>query len=443
MVFILDDMKNILIKEAENYEKRSKIEAQNKNYDDAIALLFQAKENYEKAGLTGQSSIIIKEIVRLQSLKKEEQIQIELSRGEEIRLEINHKENLETKGTETLEKAYKLALKGELDDAIDMYNEAYNIFKKLNYDYECKQILWQINEIKEHQRWTRGGKGNKQDIPIKDIVSLSQAEKRRMKIQNQLTSHVRPSKGEPIKEILPTSPSESIREVKKPKLFQQIQERERNQQLQEEKEEELLKGIQDNRILKIREKQEKLRIIKQQKEAEEGLIKQANILLDQGNRSIKDKKYDDAKQYYLQSIKIFSSLGWNNQVKTLNQELRNIEIYKQEDEKKYYLEQQKRQLSEEKFQKRVSTAISEKERYREKQEAMHSNLPPEIKIKLEKAEFTKLKAQKEETTQNFSRALARYQYVLDLYKSIPKENFNASEEIKSLEKKISELKEKM
>lgn len=441
-MFILDEIKNVLISEAEELEKLSKIETKRQNYEEAVSLLFQAKDKYEEAGLTGQVSILIKNIANLKKKIKEIPIQKEDSIEKTIRLEVNHKQNLEEKGIELLEKAYDSTLDGKLDNAIELFNEAYNLYKKLNGDYECKQILWQINEIKEHQKWTKAGKIDVNKIPLKDIVSLSQAEKRRKKIQEQLAS---PSKSttEAVTDVSKTSISMDKIEPKKPKLLRQIHEQAKQDQLRKEKEEQLRKEVQDIRLQKIREKQEKLRSMREQKEAEEDLINQANNYLDLASKNLKKKDYDQAKELYTQSIKIFEGLGWHNQVRTLNQELRNIEIYKKEDARKQFLNQQRKLENEKKFEKRISTVLNEKERYIEKQKASNVILPPEIKLKLEKAEFTKEKAEKEEKTQNLKRALARYEYILELYRSIPSEIYDTTDKITQFQNKISELKEKM
>lgn len=444
MVLILDEIKNVLVREAEEFEKLSKIEVQRQNYEEAVSLLLQAKKKYEEAGLTGQVSILIKKIASLKNKIKPSPFQAANVLNEDtVKLEINHKENLEERGIEILEKAYDITLNGELEKAIELYNEAYTIYKKLNYDYECKQILWQINEIKEHQRWTKTDQLDTKNIPLKDIVSLSKAEKRRRKIQESLATPHEKSLAQTKNETSPNLSSKEPHEIKRPKLLRQIQEQEKQEQLRQAKEEEIRKEVQDIRLQKIREKQEKLRKIQEQKQAEEDLITQANQYLDQANRCLKKKEYDEAKELYIQSIKIFTNLGWHDQVRTLNQELRNIEIYKKEDERKELLERQKKLQSEHKFEKRVSTIINEKERYLNKQKSEIAVLPPEIKLKLEKAKFTKEKAEKEEKIPNFERALARYEYVLKLFKSIPSEILDTSEEITSVQKKISELKKKM
>ncbi|MFX1493093.1 MAG: hypothetical protein ACFFBZ_02295, partial [Promethearchaeota archaeon] len=180
-------MQNIdddLLKQAEDLEKQSKNEIKNKNYNVAISCLLNAKDIYTRLGLTGQVGILLKEIVRLKNLAKEEVRPVFLKKEEikpnfpkkeeiksrsptiditppkdtEIKMEINGKDVLESKGNRLLEEARYLALNDELNESIKMYNEAYDIFKKINHTYECKQILWQINEIKEYQKWGKSRK---------------------------------------------------------------------------------------------------------------------------------------------------------------------------------------------------------------------------------------------------------------------------------------------
>ena len=65
-----------LLKEAEELESQSKFAIRAKNYGLAIQVLMKAKENYEKIGLTGQVSVVIKEIVRLKNIAQEEGVSL-------------------------------------------------------------------------------------------------------------------------------------------------------------------------------------------------------------------------------------------------------------------------------------------------------------------------------------------------------------------------------
>jgi len=441
-----------LIKEAEELEKQSKIEIKNKNYDSAISLLLKAKDLYTQLGLTGQVGIVIKEVVRLKNLKRDQKIPAtpsvdEIPNAETLIPNTPYSKEakpaikkdtvpLETKGNQILEEARNLAIQDNFTQAIKLYNEAYTLFKKLNHTYECKQILWQINEIKEYQRWGQHRKSKGMNVAVKDIVSLAAAEKRRLTIQKSLE--------EPKRERLTRIEPKIIEpEIEKHKLFQQISAKAKEAEVKKKIHSTILQEQQEKRKQLREERREKLKNIQEEKKREDLLTKNAEELLDKGNKSIQKKQYDDAKSYYEQAIEIFSNLGWHNQVKTLQSELRNLSIYKIEEERKMQQANFTKQQSQEKFQKRISSMLSEQERFKEKQMERMMMLPPEIKSKLEKAKLIKEKAEKEEKMDKFERVINRYQYILDLYKSIHKDSIDLSEEISNTEKIISELKKKL
>ena len=184
-----------LLKEAEELENQSKIAVRDKNYSLAIQTLMKAKDNYTKVGLTGQVSIIIKEIVRLKNLVRDGDISLTLSKKrnsipeERSQFKISFDKIKETKsentsiteanGNQILESARILALEDKYDEAMKRYNEAYSLFKHLNYDYECKQILLQINDIRDYQRWAQLRKSKGVQLNLRDIVALASAERRR------------------------------------------------------------------------------------------------------------------------------------------------------------------------------------------------------------------------------------------------------------------------
>ncbi|GAG89232.1 unnamed protein product, partial [marine sediment metagenome] len=73
-----------LLKKAEQLTFQSKIAIRNKNYSSAISSLLIAKDIYTKLGLTGEIGIVIKEIVRLGNLKKEENVSLTVSKDQFI-----------------------------------------------------------------------------------------------------------------------------------------------------------------------------------------------------------------------------------------------------------------------------------------------------------------------------------------------------------------------
>ena len=95
------------------------------------------------------------------------------------------------------------------------------------------------------------------------------------------------------------------------------------------------------------------------------------------------------------------------------------------------------------FQRQVDKVVAEKQRYDNKQQAESKVLSPEVIKKMEKITLLIEKAEKEEKFRKYSRVLGRYVYVLELYKSIPKEIKNFSNEIYEIEKKISLIRQKL
>ena len=443
-----------LLKEAEELENQSKVAIKDQKFGSAIQSLLKAKDNYTKLGLTGQVSIIIKEIVRLKNLAQEEGLSLTIPReninipkeGSHFKISLDKiKETKtedssisETNGYQILENARALALEDKYEEAMKLYNEAYNIFKHLDHEYECNQILWQLNEIRNYQKWAELRKSKGIQLNLRDIVALASAEKRRQKIQQNLGLKRAPMEGTATK---PKKPSEHSKPTRK--LFEQMK-------VSEQREEQLKKQIsstaseqQEQRKNKLKEKQNKLQLLREKKKQEDELFNKGQEILERGNQKIRLKDYDAAKELYSEAIEVFTQLGWHDQITILQKELRNISVYKKEEELKLKKATYSKAKEEQEFQKRVSEALTEKQINQVKLQKRHQAISPEIKKKLDKVELIRAKADKEEYNNNFSRALARYEYILSLYNSIPSDAIDLSEEILKTEHKISELKGKV
>ena len=445
-----------LLKETEKLENQSKIAERDKNYELAISVLMQVKDNYTKLGLTGQASIIIKEILRLKHLERDDKNPIQRYGGDQERIEPKSQlksslerlreiksENTqisEANGNVILEKARNLVLEDKYEDSLKLYNEAYSIFKHLESEYECKQILWQINEIKDYQRMAEFRKSKGVPINLKDIVALASAERRRQRIQQGLGANARPVEIEQYKLIkrnktITTHPKGS-------KLLEQMKLSAKRKGELEKTSLSDVKDQQKNFEGKWKEKQNKLHALREEKKQKDELIAKGQELLEKGNQKLKQKEYDEAKVFYTQAIELFTQLGWHNQIEILKKELNNIDLYKKEEEKKGEMARLTKLKQEQEFQSRVSKVMSEKERYNKKLQQQKTALPPDIRSRIEKIKLVQVKAEKEESSNNFSRALARYQYIIELYQSIPKETIDLSNEISKIEQKILDLKAK-
>jgi len=445
-----------LLKETEKLETQSKIAERDKNYELAISVLMQVKDNYTKLGLTGQVSIVIKEILRLQHLRRDEiktvqryggaqekidsktQFKSSLEKLKEIKSE--NTQILEANGNVILEKARNLALEDKYEDSLKLYNEAYSLFKHLEYNYECKQILWQINEIKDYQRMAEFRKSKGVPINLKDIVALASAERRRQRIQQGLGAKTRPVEIDEYK--YKKRKDSNLTRPKGYKLLEQMKLTEKRNEKLKSTSQSYVKEQEKNFESKWKEKQNKLHKLKEKKKREDELIAKGQDLLEKGNQKLKRKEYDEAKGFYTQAIELFTQLGWHNQISILEKELRNIDMYKKEEEKKREMARLTKLKQEQEFQSRVSKVMSEKERYSKKLQQQRNALSPEIRSKIEKIKLVQIKAEKEESSNNFSRALARYQYIIELYQSIPKENIDLSNKVSEVEQKILDLKAK-
>ncbi|NHJ23930.1 MAG: hypothetical protein EAX89_05115 [Candidatus Lokiarchaeota archaeon] len=435
------------IKRAEQLEQQSKSAIKEKNYEKAISSLTIAKDIYTELGFTEKVGILIREIVQIKNLKKEEQQQsIPSASKQEFKIEFHPKETIEEdadineqKGYEMLESARTQALGDNLKDALYFYDVAYKLFKKLNRDYECKQILWQINELKEFQRWGESRKFRGIKPTIKDIVSLAAAERRRLKIQSQLD----PSNKAIERNVSNIKEEDLSPERRIPKLFEQMKKSEIEEQKLKERSRTLIELQKEQKKQEYFEKQEKLRLLREKKKQEDTFITQAQDLLDKGNKMLDKKNYADAKNYYRQSIELFAKLGWKNQVSILQNELKNIDRYKKEEENKQQHLILSKVESERQFQQTLAKALHDKDKVDQMQKERLSALPIEIKTILEKIELLKSKAAKEEELNNNSRAIARYEYILTLYRTISAEIINLSDDISIIETKIADLKAKL
>jgi hypothetical protein len=193
----------------------------------------------------------------------------------------------------------------------------------------------------------------------------------------------------------------------------------------------------------MKEKQEKIQMLRDKKKQDDELTSKGQELLELGNQKLKRKEFDEAKNLYNQAIGLFMQLGWHDQITILKNEIRNIELYKKEEELKLKKASYSKIKEEQDFQKRVSDVLNEKQISQAKQQERQRALPPEIKSKLEKVELVRTKADKEERMNNFPRVLSRYQYILSLYNSIPKDIIDLTEEIRLIAQKIIDLKAKL
>ena len=168
------------------------------------------------------------------------------------------------------------------------------------------------------------------------------------------------------------------------------------------------------------------------------LEKEAENLEKQSKEEFTQKNYVLAITLLEEANEIYFKLGYQGKIGMINKrifQLKNLVKFEKQDT-------MVKTKGEVEFQKRVDKVLGEKERYNSKRLAEQKALPPEMKKKLEMIDLLVEKAEKEEKIGKYTRVLGRYEYLLELYKSIPNEIINFSKEIYDTEKKISEMREK-
>ncbi|MHA1986274.1 MAG: hypothetical protein ACW98D_06530 [Promethearchaeota archaeon] len=168
------------------------------------------------------------------------------------------------------------------------------------------------------------------------------------------------------------------------------------------------------------------------------LEKEAENLEKQSKTEFGKKNFSSAISLLEQAKDIYVKLGFQGKVSMIDQRisrLNNLVKFEKQDSSL-------KTKSEEDFQKRVDEVVKEKQRYTEKILSEQRAIPPEIKKKLEQIDLLVEKAEKEEKLGKYSRVIGRYEYILEIYHSIPRDIGDFSQRIDEIEKKIASLKTK-
>ncbi|UCD02491.1 MAG: hypothetical protein JSV23_05630 [Promethearchaeota archaeon] len=168
------------------------------------------------------------------------------------------------------------------------------------------------------------------------------------------------------------------------------------------------------------------------------LEKKAEELEKNSKEEFNNKNFIIAINLLEEAKQIYSQLRFQGKVGMINQRiarLKNLVRFEKQDTNVQI-------KSEQDFQKRVQKAISEKKEYEDKKVAIQKAPSPQIKRTIEKINMLKEKAEKEEKLKKYSRVIGRYEYILELYKSIPTDIMDLSKEILEIESKLSIAKTK-
>ncbi|MBD3342267.1 MAG: hypothetical protein GF353_24415 [Candidatus Lokiarchaeota archaeon] len=373
---------------------------------------------------------------------------------------------------EKLEEKAKSALKSKnFQEAISNYQEAKEIYISLGYRGKIKYIEKQLAQIQRAWEYEnkKAGKGNttliksEQSIPKASGIEPSL---KTYKNENQRTSSVPLGNRGQSESIATSHRYDNPKRTKKSYLqphskkigsinkfisnseLQRAKLRENIKLSEQQAEEERLR----NEKIRMRETQKQKQVEEEQRQKQESMEKQKSVetlknkadwFLEQGKIAIKYHKYKDARAHYKGAINIFKNLGWFEEVGVLYKEIKNIENYELEFLKKEKAEERRKKASEEQFQKRVEGILQEKTSSKLLELAQRHKIKPQDKRILNKIKLIKEKASKEIEIGKYSRAFARYNYILELLGTLSIEESVINQETHLINKKISELESKM
>ncbi|MHA1150076.1 MAG: hypothetical protein ACTSR8_17725 [Promethearchaeota archaeon] len=422
-----------LEKEADELERQAKAELANKNYDLALLFYMDAKDIYLQIGFQGRVGVIDKQIARIKRL-----MELEKEKKVSVSKTIEEKKILEQEGNDFLQKAKNLFNEGNYESALILYQKAYKSFEELGLNYQCKQINWEINKIKVQSQ-----KDKPNSLENMDASELSIAEQRRIRIQKQQEQEQKKREYESQQYLMARNKQIVAKKQKEEDLKGMTEGMKLQQKIMMKRMQESSKVHYDQRKKELEMREKKLKMLEEKKKQEEEQINRADKALDLAKSLVDQKEFQKAKDFYNQAIEIFATLGWEQQVMVLKSELRNIDKYEEEHKEKLKQEFLKKKKQEKAFQQRVDAVLAEKKKAEEERLAKLRALSPEIQNKMKRAKDAIIKGEKEASMEKFQRAIGRFEYAIELYKSIPHEKIDLGIDISNLEEKISELKAKM
>ncbi|MFX1389713.1 MAG: hypothetical protein ACFE9Z_06610 [Promethearchaeota archaeon] len=169
------------------------------------------------------------------------------------------------------------------------------------------------------------------------------------------------------------------------------------------------------------------------------LEKEAENLERQSKEEFNKKNFILAISLLEEAKEMYSKLGYQGKMGMIDRrifQLKNVVKFSQQDS-------EIKTKGELELKKQVDQVLKEKERHGDKKLEETKALSPEMSRNLEKIDLILEKAEKEEKLGRFSRVIGRYEYILKLYKSIPRDVANFTNKVYEIEKKLSYLRQKL
>ncbi|TXT64414.1 MAG: hypothetical protein BAJALOKI3v1_210001, partial [Promethearchaeota archaeon] len=452
-----------LEKEADILEREAKMKSSQGEYSDAIELLKKAKSINQKLGFQGKVNMIGKKIQQTQNLidyqksstseytptfqqideKKitssstspAQKTYSKNSKESSIDPEKQKERELIKSAEDALDRGNKCIQERDYIAAKRCYEESIEIFKDLGgWERQIQILEKELDNIDVYaEQYKKASKPTKSTHITKSYPSS------RYRVTNSTRTSQNINEQALIKEeSSPLTPEEKrrkeIRERTEERIRQAEEARNREQKMTQRQK---IVSEKKQRALETRKK------MQEKKLNEEKLLKEAEKFLDLAKNQVDNKQFDNAKESYRIAIKKFRELGWFSQVDNLYDEIKNLEQYKLGHIKKQREEEERRKKQQEAFQKRIQDVKLEKEKEEQSRLEQIRSLSPGEKKKLEKAQLLLDKAEKEEGLGKIKRAVGRYELILDIYNSLPKDKINLSNDIVKIKQRVSELKSKI
>ena len=168
------------------------------------------------------------------------------------------------------------------------------------------------------------------------------------------------------------------------------------------------------------------------------LEREAENLEKQSKGEFNRKNFVSAVNLLKEAQEIYSKLGFQGKVDMIKKRIAQLMNVVKHQKQSTDIKAQNEEI----LQQRVDKVLKEKERFSNQKLVEQRALSPEMKKNLEKIDLLLEKAKKEEKLGNYSRVIKRYEFIIELYKSIPKEDINFSNEITEIKKKLTALHSK-
>ena len=334
---------------------------------------------------------------------------------------------------EELEKKAKEEMKNKnYQSAFKLFEEAKQLYEQLNYKGKIGFCEKQLALLKRAIEYETG-----KSFTSKPVIEKKEVIVPEKKVKEPLIDKTKFYKSDTEKE---STLSEA--EERRIRLRQRAEIGMKGTEADNERERKI--QMRQDHVKKQREEQdEKVKELQERQKSKQELHDQADYALDQAKMASDSKEFKKAKTHYKEAIDLFKELGWFDQVDVLYEEIKNLHRYETEYLRKLKLKEINIQTQKDKFQQRVNGILEEQKRDEQKRLALLAALTPQMKQNLEKVDMLKEKAEKEITANRIQRALGRYQYILELYDTIPAEKADLTDEISEIKKKIADLEAKM